>query len=465
MAFPPGPRAPAIYSLLRWMMNPVASFQGMFREYGDIYSIVNPAFGMEVIVSGPEMIKAIFTGDPDVLHAGEANLALAPILGSSSVLLLDGPKHHRERRMLLPPFHGERLSIYGGVMREATARVAASLPRGERFSILPWMQRITLDVILKTVFGALEGEETDALGKVLVALLDQAQSPLGMLLLIPALQRDLGPLTPWASLQRSLRAADDFIYGMIAKARAGGGAGTSVLSLLLAAVDEDGQPMTDAELRDELVTLLVAGHETTATALSWAIDDIERRPDVRARILAEIEAAPPDAPGAPLPYLDATIKEVLRLRPIVPLVGRKLKAPMKLGGYDLPEGTLLVPCAFLAQRHPAYWDAPDELRPERFLDKDRKPDPYAFFPFGGGARRCIGMAFALYEMRVVLATLLSSVELRVPDKPAKVTLRSFLFAPSGGPRVSVGRELRPPRPAVPSPALRPPLPRPGIIAP
>jgi cytochrome P450 len=444
MAFPPGPRTPAIFALLQWMARPTETFEKGFREYGDIYSVKNPLLGREVVVCHPELIKQIFTGDPEVFHAGEANKALGPFVGSRSVLLLDGKEHHRERKLLLPPFHGERLAVYGGVMRDITERAIQEWPIGEPFSLLPRMQRITFDVILETVFGVHEGEDLEALRGRLLALLDKAQSPLGMLWLLPAFQRDLGPLTGWASLKRTLNAADETIYAIIARARsATAGAGGSgaprrndVLSMLLAAVDEQGQPMSDEELRDELITLLLAGYETTATALSWAVEEIVRRPEVHRRILDEVGSAPADRGHQdPLPYLDATIKEVLRLRPITPLLGRRLTAPITLRGYDIPAGTYVIPCVYLVQRHPDFWEAPGELRPERFLDQ--KPDPYAWIPFGGGARRCIGILFALYEMRVVLATLLSRVRLSLPDRPAKVVLRSFMFAPSGGPRVII----------------------------
>jgi cytochrome P450 len=430
------------------MMWPTETFDDGFREYGDLYSVKNPLYGTEVIVSHPDLIKQIFTGDPDVLHGGESNRVLGPIVGMRSVLLLDGKEHHRERKLLMPPFHGERLAVYADVIRDVTERVIASWPIGRRFSLLPSMQRLTFDVILETVFGVHEGKEVEALRELLASFVDRVQSPLGMLWLLPAFQRDLGPLTGWASLLRTIRAVDEALYGIIARARAtsadaAGIRRSDVLSLLLAAVDEQGQPMSDQDLRDELVTMLLAGHETTATALCWAVEEIVRRPAVLQRILQEVSAAPDGALRAPLPYLDATIKEVLRLRPLAPLLARRLTAPMTLRTYEIPAGTYVMPCVYLAQRHPDYWDAPGEFRPERFLDK--KPDPYAWFPFGGGARRCIGMAFALYEMRVVLATLLSRARLRLLDPPAKITLRSFLFAPSGGPPVVV--EARSPRAA------------------
>jgi cytochrome P450 len=246
------------------------------------------------------------------------------------------------------------------------------------------------------------------------------------------MQKDLGPLTGWAAIKRAIAAADETICALIARARAEGGQKDDVLSLLLSARDDEGQAMSDVELRDELMTLLLAGHETTATTLAWCVDEVVRRPEVLGRISGELEGA---AKGKASPYLDATIKEVLRLHPIAPLITRRTAAPVTLRDYEIPTGTYLVVCAHNAQRHPDYWDAPGELRPERFLEK--KPDPYAWIPFGGGARRCIGMAFALFEAKVVLGTLLGEVAFRLPRPPAKVSLRSFMFAPAGGPEVVV----------------------------
>jgi cytochrome P450 len=427
------------------MLWPTETFDKAFRDYGDVFTLKNPIYGTEVVVSHPELIKQIFTGDPDVFHGGSASAPIRPVVGSRSVLLLDGREHHRERKLLLPPFHGERLAIYADVMRGIASREIDAWPLQKPFSLLPSMQRITFDAILETVFGVHDEGEQAPLRDSIVALLNRAQSPLGMVWLLPALQRDLGPLTGWAAIKRLIQASDEAIYALIRRARAAAsgargvpdvGARTDILSMLLAAVDEQGEPMSDEELRDELITMLLAGHETTAMALSWAVEEIARRPEVLGRILEELRSAPPgQAHRGPLPYLDATIKEVLRLHPVAPLLARRLTAPISLRGYEIPAGMYLIPCVYLVHRHPDYWEEPAAFRPERFLDK--KPDPYAWIPFGGGARRCVGMAFALLEMRVVLATLLPRVRLRLPDKPARVLLRGFLFAPSGGPRVVV----------------------------
>jgi cytochrome P450 len=438
MSLPPGPRLPGSLALLSWMRDPAGSFESKFRTYGDIYSINNPLFGREVVVSHPELIKQILLGDPEVFRGGEANAAIRVVVGDRSVLLLDGTPHHRERKLLMPPFHGERLAVYARTIRRITARVLESAPLDKPIALLPYFQRITFDVILETVFGASEGEEMDVLRARLTAILEKAQSPLGMLWLLPAMQKNLGPLTGWAAIQKSLRAADEAIYRLIARARAEGGTGADVLSMLLAARDDEGNGMSDEELRDELMTLLLAGHETTATALAWAIDEIGHRPDVLGEIRDELTGA---AEGKGAPFLDATVKEVLRLHPIAPLLVRRLGAPVTLRGYDIPAGTYVIACAYNAQRHPDYWDEPSEFRVERFLG-GKKVDPYAWLPFGAGSRRCIGMAFALFEAKVVLGTLLGELDVRLPLAPAKVTLRSFMFAPAGGPRVVLERPKR-----------------------
>jgi cytochrome P450 len=430
MALPPRPRGPGLYHFADWLFDPTGNFDRLFAKYGDMFTIRNPLFGDEVMVNHPELVKAVMTGDPAVFLGGEAGRPLAPIVGSRSILVLDGKDHERQRKLLLSPFQHAKMAAFADVMRASAERVFDAWPRGKPFSLLPSMQRITLDVILHCVFGASEGAEIEALREALVDVLDRAQSPLGMLLTLPALQRDLGPFTGWAGLKRAIAKADALIYAMIAERRASGKGRNDILSMLLSARDEAGDPMTDPELRDELVTLLMAGHETTATALCWAVDEIVRRRAVHDRIVAEATS-----PGGDFAYLDATIKEVLRLRPLVPLIARKVAKTVALGDYELPPGTLAVACAYLAQRHPAFWEAPAEFRPERFLGT--KPHPYAWIPFGGGGRRCIGMAFALYEMRVVLAALLPRVPLELPDAPAKVALRSFLFAPARGPRVRV----------------------------
>jgi cytochrome P450 len=426
----PGPRYPPLAQTIHYFLRPESFITGLQRRYGDVFAIETVIFGKEVGVVRPDAVKAVFTGDPEELRAGEANVALEPVLGKHSVLLLDGSEHLRQRRLVLPPFHGERMLAYADTMRDVTRARVDAWPRGKPFAIHPELQAITLEVILRTVFGADEGAELDALRGGIASFLEIATGPLTMLSSVPPFRRDLGGLSPWARFTRRRAQVDALVYAQIARRRSAGSAGrTDILSLLLDARDDQGEAMTDVELRDELMTLLVAGHETTATELAWAFDLVLRDARVLRRIEDEQAASGGDL--SRMPYLDATIKEVLRLRPVVPAVARKLQRPMRIGDVEIPAGTLVVPSSWLAHRQPDLYPNPGAFEPERFLDK--KPDPYAWFPFGGGIRRCIGMAFALFEMRVVLATVLTRARLRaVTKRPARVVLRAFTHAPEKG---------------------------------
>ncbi len=437
MALPPGPSLPAAVQTLGYMRWPIDFLERCHRRYGDCFTINTLLFGVEVALVHPDAIKQAFTGDPDVIRAGAANVALEPLLGARSVLLLDGPEHLRQRRLLMPPFHGERMLAYARTMRTITEAGVARFPVGRPFALHPHVQGITLDIILRTVFGVDEGEHLQELRAALTRVLDRLSSASATLALAPAMRRSFFGISPWDTFLRDVRHADDSIHRQIARRRNAGARGgeprQDILAMLLDARDEDGQPMTDAELRDELMTLLAAGHETTATMLCWALELILGDARVHERILAELDSA---GEPAELPYLAATIKEVLRLRPVVPAVGRKLVAPMEIGGYLLPAGVMVAPSTYLTHRLPAFYPEPDAFRPERFLGK--KPDPYAWLPFGGGIRRCLGMAFALYELEVVLATVLKSVRMRKARvEPAKVVLRGFTFVPEGGGEVVV----------------------------
>jgi cytochrome P450 len=437
MDLPPGPPLPAAVQTVFYLTRPIEYLTWCQRRYGDTFTVDTLLFGPEVILTHPDDIKRVFTGDPDVLHAGAANAPLEPLLGPRSVLLLDGPEHIRQRRLVMPPFHGERMVAYGRVMREAAERMIARFPEGRPFSLHPLVQRATLEIILRTIFGAEDEAEVGALRDTLSRLLDRITSPATSVSTLPPLRKDVFGFSPWARFKREVAGADALIHARIARRREEAPR-DDVLSMLLQARDEHGRPMTDAELRDELVTLLVAGHETTATMLCWAFDLILSHPEVRARLAAEIAGAGLEpAAIARLPYLDAVIKEVLRMRPVIPAVGRRLTAPMELRGRRFPEGALLVPTTFLAHHDPATYPEPHTFRPERFLDA--KPDPYAWFPFGGGARRCLGMAFALYEMKIVIATVLAGARLRkARPGPARVRMRAFTFAPEGGTTVVAG---------------------------
>ncbi len=389
-----------------------------------------------VLSSEPAVAREVLTGDPALLHAGEGNVVLRPLLGPRSVLLLDGPEHLRQRRLLLPPFHGERMRAYGERMREIAAAEVARWPRGEPFAVRDSMQAITLEVILRVVFGVEERERLERLAAPLRQLLDAAVQPRRLLLLQFTSSERPRPRSPWGRMKRMMAPAEAIIYEEIAARRAALAAGEEgrddILSLLLEARDEDGAPMTDQELRDELVTLLVAGHETTATALSWTLEQLTRAPEALARL--EREAAAGWADGTA--YLDAVITESLRLRPVVPAVVRKLQAPMALGGWELPAGVNIAPSIWLMHHDPGLYPDPHAFRPERFLG--RRPGTYEWIPFGGGIRRCLGASFALYEMRVVLQAILAGARLQPTTAPrARVARRFVTFTPADGARIAV----------------------------
>ena len=429
MALPPRPDLSRFQMTAGFMLTPTRFLESCHERMGDYFTL-QPQPGRTLVVTvDPEAVKTVFSGDPDVLRAGEGNIVLAPVLGSGSVLLLDGAEHLRHRRMMLPPFHGERMRAYGDAIAEVAEERIARWPRGRAFPALPEMQAITLDVIMRAVFGLDDPARRRAIGAPLRRLLDSVGTR-GRVLLLALTSGRTGRLSPWARFARVRREADAVLYEEIARRRADSGAaeGDDVFSLLLAARDEDGEPLTDAELRDELMTLLIAGHETTATALAWALERLVRTPAVLQRLLEE-ERAGDDA------YLDAVIKETLRLRPVVPAVVRRLRAPMTFGGWDLPAGVHISPSIYLLHRRPDLYPDPLAFRPERFLDDDA-PGTYAWIPFGGGIRRCVGASFAQFEMKVVLRTVLRSVGVRAAaGRREGVIRRAITFAPSRGARI------------------------------
>jgi cytochrome P450 len=409
-----------------FVLTPTRFLEACHERCGDYFTLRPARDRVLVVTVDPQAVRQVFTGDPDLLHAGEANIVLEPMLGSRSVLLLDGPAHLRQRRLMLPPFHGERMRRYADTMTEVAERHIAAWPRGRRFGVLPSMQAITLEVIMRAVFGVVDDAARERLAGPLRRQLDIIASRRRVLML--ALWSGRTDRGPWATLASARREADALLREEIRARRADPGSGErdDVLSMLLAARDEDGTPLSEEELRDELMTLLVAGHETTATAMAWTLERITRHPDVMAR-LGE------DASGE---YLDAVIKETLRLRPVVPAVARRLQAPMEFGPWRLPAGVHIAPSIYLLHRRPDLYADPAAFRPERFLE--RTPATYEWIPFGGGIRRCLGASFALMEMKVVLATILRSVAVEPTRRRAEsTTRRAITFAPSRGGRIAV----------------------------
>jgi cytochrome P450 len=429
---PPGPRAPGFVQLLHYARDPLGFLAEYQRRYGDIFAVRFPYFGRIVYVAEPDLVKALFTGDPSVFHAGEANASvLEPALGPNSVLTLDDGPHLRQRKLLLPPFHGERVQRYGELITAVTRQEMESWPVGEPFAMRPHTQRITLAVIMRAVFGV---HDEDRLAR-FEGLIDDFARRVGLVASVPPLRRNLGRLSPWGRFLRSRQALDAFIYEEIAlrRAEAGHEERDDVLSLLLGAHDEDGNPMNDQELRDEMVTVLGAGHETTATGLAWAVERLTRNPEVLAKLRDSLAAGKED-------YLTATVKETLRSRPVIVDVGRKLTAPATIGGYELPAGSFVLAAIAALHYREDVFPEPEAFRPERFLDA--KTDNYAWIPFGGGVRRCIGAAFAEYEMRTILREFVERAELRTADPaPERVKIRNITLVPAKGARVVLERPL------------------------
>ena len=429
---PPGPRSPAFVQTLRWIFRPEAFMRRTAAEHGDTFTVrLGPQVDV-VFLSDPAAVRRVFQASPETMMMGDINGLFRPILGINSLLLLDGDEHFRQRKLLLPPFHGEHIKRYREIMEQAAIEQVETWPVGRPFALLPHMQAIALNVILRAVFGMEAGPRRDEMRGLVARLLDLCQSRSTML---PQLRVRLGGLSPWGRLMRCLGQVDRALFAEIERRRADPDAPSrlDVLSLLLSARDEDGQPMTDQEVRDQLLTLLVAGHETTASALAWAFERLVHEPRVLGRLSDEVTAGRDD-------YLEAVVKETLRLRPVLPIVARKLTEPFRLEGYRYPAGTVLMPCVFLVHRNPKVYDDPEEFAPERFLANP--PSTYAWIPFGGGVRRCLGASFALTEMRVVLSTVLRRVELEGPGgRGERIARRSFTFSPGRQGRVVVTRRL------------------------
>jgi len=365
------------------------------KRFGETFRLTIAHEGTWVMLSNPEDVKAVFTGDPRLLNAGEANRILLPILGEHSLLLLDGSEHMAQRKLMLPSFHGARMQSYGALMADIARAEIERWPSGTPIRVRPRMQAVTLEIILRAVFGLDEGERLITLRVELRRVLDRLTDPRWVGFLIALGPERIPSFPPFA---RQIERLDLLIYSVIAARRAEGNAEQrdDILSMLLSAAHEDGSPMTDRELRDELLTLLVAGHETTATALAWAVERLARHPDKLRRLSCEVRAGKEE-------YLRAVVYETLRLRPVISLVNRTLKAPMEFGGYELPAGVKVVPSIYLVHRRPEIYPEPERFLPERFLS--RPPGTYTWIPFGGGVRRCLGGAFAQYEMEVVLREL------------------------------------------------------------
>lgn len=435
MQLPPGPKTSPFLQLFPWIARPLEVLETSQKRYGDLFTLRLGQFAPLVCFSNPQAIQEIFTVPPEQFDSGRANKILQPLIGYQSLILLDGERHQRQRRLLTPPFHGERMRAYGKLIGDITERAIAQWETGVPFSVRSSMQDISLRVILQAVFGLHEGQRCEQLNQLLRSVLDVTGSPLSSsLLFFRTLQRDLGPWSPWGRFVRQRRQIDQIIYAEIQERRQQGNmSGTDILTLMMSARDENGQALTDIELRDELMTLLTAGHETTASALSWALYWVHRLPEVRDKLLQELDGVVDNADLSTivkLPYLNAVCQETLRIYPIAIIAfARIVKTPFQFLGYDLQPGTLLAPCIYLTHHREDLYPEPKQFKPERFLE--RQYSQYEYFPFGGGNRRCIGMAFAMFEMKLVLATVLSRYNLAlVNNHRVRPTRRGVTIAPS-----------------------------------
>lgn len=436
---------------LRFLFRPLETLEARTKAYGDNYRVTQPdAKPALVYFSSPDALEAIFTAKLEQLSAGRSNQILAALLGEQGIVLLEGAAHQRQRQLLMPPFHGDRMRAYAQTIAQITHQTTEPWTIGTTFALRPMMQSISLQVILKAVFGLEGGQRYQQLQQLLSDMLDGFGSPLGaMFLFYRFLQKDWGAWSPWGRFLRLRQQIDELLYAEIAeRRRQGDSTRTDILALLMAARDPEGQPLSDVELRDELVTLLFAGHETTASALAWALYWIGYLPSVRTQLLAEIDAltANHDNPDpmaiSRLPYLSAVCQETLRLYPIaISAFARVVKQPMQVAGYLLEPGTVIIPSIYLAHQRAAVYPEPKQFRPERFLE--RQFSPYEYLPFGGGDRRCIGSAFALFEMKLVLFELLSHWELRLINRqPVRPMRRGLTMAPSNRLRMQVTGKRR-----------------------
>ena len=418
MALPDGPKASSVWQELQWLVRPFSFMRACQRQYGDCFTIrLGPKIGPLILFSHPEALRVILSNDNAKFFdsPGALRVPLEPLIGTQSVIGLSGDQHRRARQLLLPPFHGERMRSYGELIREITERVMCEYSPGQPFAARQPMQTISLRVILRAVFGLNEGIRYQRIEQLLSAMLDSLSNPLNAgFLFFPSLRKDFGALSPWGNFVRKRQQTDRLIYEEIADRRAHPDPSRKdILNLLLSARDEAGRTLTDSELRDELMTLLFAGHETTATALAWALYWIHQLPSVRDRLLQELESLKGNAdPTAVfrLPYLNAVCSETLRIYPVSLLTFPRIaQSPVQLTGVSLEPGNTVAGCIYLAHRRNDTYPEPETFNPDRFLQHHYSP--FEFLPFGGGVRRCIGMAFAQFEMRSVLSSILSGFEL------------------------------------------------------
>jgi cytochrome P450 family 110 len=436
MQLPDGPKNNLFLrfrTTLEWVYRPVEFLDECAQRYGDPICFGGEKSSPVIYFSNPEDLKQIFTASPDLFSRSSKNHFLRTLLGQNSLFLLDSDAHNRQRRLLMPPFHGERMRVYGQYICEATEQTTKQWSLNQPFVIRESIQEISLKVIINCVFGLTENYLLDEIFQLLKSFMAKIDAPaFASFIFIRLLQKDLGPWSPWGDFLDKVQQLDKLIYQIIAERRTELLESRSdILSLMMMAQDEQGEAMTDVELRDELITLLFTGNDTTVSAVVWALYWIDRLPVVQERLLEELDAFSSFDPShvVRLPYLTAVCQETLRIYPVALFAtARILKAPFQVGNYLFNPGTILVPSIYLTHRRADIYPEPTQFQPERFLEKQYSP--YEYFPFGGGHRSCIGMAFAMFQMKVILARILCDFKVsRTNQDPVKPSRRSITVAP------------------------------------
>ncbi|MBE9206651.1 cytochrome P450 [Nostoc sp. LEGE 06077] len=439
MLLPNPLQTPSLIQKLQWIVDPVNYMESAAKIYPDIFTANIVGFGCPVVfVNHPKAIQEIFTNDRKKFAAlGEANRIFQPLIGNTSTIMLDGDRHRQRRQLLMPPFHGERMQAYGSLICDLTEKVFSELPLNKSFSARTVVQEVSLLIILEAVFGLHKGERYYQLRRLLALLMDVFKSPLtSSFLLLPFLQKDLGDWSPWGKFMRQRQQIDQLLYAEIAERREQPDPNRiDILSLLMSARDEAGNAMTDQELRDELMTLLLAGHETASTAMAWALYWIHYQPEIREKLLQELATLgnhPDPMSIFRLPYLTNVINETLRIYPLLmATLPRVAQEPVELLGHPIEPGTVLIGGIYLIHHRDSLYTNPDKFQPERFLN--HQFSPYEYMPFGAGVRRCLGEALALFEMKLVLATILSGYQLELESqRPEKAQRRSVTLGPANG---------------------------------
>ena len=436
-----------LWQQFKWILDPVQFLEQAGQKHPDIFAanLVGP-WDRLIFVNHPEGIRQLFTQDFKQFQVfSKTNERLAPVLRENSIMISEGTTHRKQRKLLMPPFHGERMSLYGQVIWNLTENIIEKIACNQNFSAHAMTQAISLEVILRVVFGLDEGKRSQQLHQLITQMMEIFRSPMtSAMLFFPILRSDLGAWSPWGQFLQLRNQVDQLLYEEINERRQSvNSERTDILSLLISVTDEEGQPLSYEELRDQLITLMIAGHETTASALAWSLYWIHKLPEVKNKLLKELDVFGKTLELekiSELTYLDAVCLEALRLYPVViNTFPRITLEPVDFMGYELKESEALVACIYLLHQREDIYPQPKSFKPERFLE--RRYSPYEYIPFGGGSRRCIGEALALYEMKLILANILLSCELElVNDQLEQPKRRGITLAPKGGVPMMIRRK-------------------------